>query len=52
MPGRSSLEGCTVLIVSYSEKVVDESENVEKCVKEGTTNHASEILSNKSEERP
>ena len=52
MPDRSFLEGYTILVVSYSEEVVDESEDVEKCIKEGTTHHTSKVLADKSKEWP
>lgn len=47
---RSSLEDYTVLMISYSEEVVNQSEDVEKCVKKGAAHHTSKVLANEPEE--
>lgn len=47
---RNFLEDCTALVRTYSEEIIDESEDVEEGIEEGAANHASEVLAYESEE--
>jgi hypothetical protein len=41
---------CTILDHIYSEKIVDEAKDIEKCVEEGPSDNASKVFGEKSEE--
>lgn len=49
--GRSFHADCTILDIKYSEQIVDEAKNIEKCVEEGPSDNASKVFGEKSEER-
>ena len=48
--GRIFHGDCTILDHIYSEEIVDEAKNIEKCVEEGASDNASKVLGEKSEE--